>query len=163
MIKTRRTKEEIASGMTLTQKKDMIEKALVEKQKFKKNGVKNPTTVSPTLHEEYDPDTKTVYKYKTRTITNEVVKEVPVIKEVRILNGTKGSDKTVQEFLNEELEKCRWEWKELQMDKNFTSAQMKKLGNNGWKMAYIMEWRILKPEWKDKPDTMFFQKPIPRK
>ena len=118
MIKTRRTKEEIASGMTLTQKKDMIEKALVEKQKFKKNGVKNPTTVSPTLHEEYDPDTKTVYKYKTRTITNEVVKEVPVIKEVRILNGTKGSDKTVQEFLNEELEKCRWEWKELQMDKN---------------------------------------------
>ena len=93
----------------------------------------------------------------------EVVKEVPVIKEVRILNGAKGSEKTVQELLDQELQNCRWKWKELKMDGDFTSAKMKQLGKYGWKMTHIMEWRIIKPEWKDKPDTMYFQKPLPRK
>ena len=49
--KIRRTKEEIAAGITLTQKKEMIDQALVSKQVAKKNGIKNPAKVSPTLYE----------------------------------------------------------------------------------------------------------------
>lgn len=158
--KVRRTKEEIEAGITLTQKKDMIDQALVSKQQAKKNGVKNPAKVSPTLYEEYDPNTKTVYKYKTRTVEKEVIKEVPVIKEVRILNGTEGTETTVQEFLNEQLQKCRWEWKEIIMDGEFKSSIMTELGKEGWKMTHIMSWRIIKEDWKNKPDSMFFQRPI---
>ena len=161
--KVRRTQEEIDAGITLTQKKDMIDQALVNRSEARKKGIKNPAVVSPTIYDEYDPETKTVYKYKTRTVEKEVVKEVPVIKEVRILNGAKGSEKTVQELLDQELQNCRWKWKELKMDGDFTSAKMKQLGKDGWKMTHIMEWRIIKPEWKDKPDTMYFQKPLPRK
>ena len=161
--KVRRTKEEIEAGITLTQKKDMIDQALVSKQQAKKSGVKNPATVSPTLYEEYDPNTKTVYKYKTRTVEKEVIKEVPVIKEVRILNGTKDTQKTVEEFLNEQLQNCRWEWKEVIMDGDFKSNTMKTLGKEGWKMTHIMSWRYLKDDWKTKPDSMFFQRPLHKK
>ena len=161
--KVRRTKEEIEAGITLTQKKEMIDKALVSKQEAKKSGVKNPATVSPTLYEEYDPNTKTIYKYKTRTVEKEVIKEVPVVKEVRILNGTEGTKTTVQEFLNEQLQKCRWEWKEVKMDGDFKSSIMNELGAKGWKMTHIMSWRLLKEDWKKKPDSMYFQRPLHKK
>lgn len=155
--RVRRTKEEIAAGITVAQKKDMVEQALIKNRGAVKTA--QPAAKTSTDHEQYDPDTKTVYKYKTKVVKEEVIKEVPVIKEVRILNGTKGTEKTVQEILNKELDRCVWEWKELKMDKNFTVKQMKDLGKQGWRMTHIMEWRYIKDDWKKKPDSMFFQKP----
>ena len=57
----RRTKEEIEAGITVAQKKDMIEKSLIEKRAAGKKGKAQPNT--STVYEQYDPDTKTVYKY----------------------------------------------------------------------------------------------------
>ena len=99
--------------------------------------------------------TRTVFKDKII----EVPVEVPTIKEVRILNGTKKTQKTVEEIMKEELQKCKWEWKELKMDKNFDFKKLQKLGEQGWKHAHTMSWRLLKPSWKDKPDSMYFQRP----
>jgi hypothetical protein len=59
----------------------------------------------------------------------------------------------------EEMYKCSWEWKEVDLDKNFRSTLMKDLGKKGWKMVYVLSWRYVKDAWKNKADTMFFQRP----
>jgi len=172
MSRIRRTQAEIEAGLTVEQKKrgltlNDLPKIHEEGQKaqevrktakeFKKPR-KDPNPIVESW-EEVDHNYQKVYKYRVKEKI--VEKEVPVVKEVRILNGTKKTEKTVQEILDRELQKCQWEWKEVKMDSSFRTSLLKDLGKKGWKMAYIMEWRSLKPEWKGKPDTMFFQRPRP--
>ena len=53
-------------------------------------------------------------------------------------------------------------------DTNDTSSDyhtciMNELGAKGWKMTHIMSWRLLKEDWKKKPDSMYFQRPLHKK
>ncbi|MBC8437079.1 hypothetical protein H8D85_02010 [bacterium] len=180
MARVRRSREEIDAGMTVNQKKlgmtiDEIKNAAsknreaakqVQELKKIENRPKKRKKIMSKLStkeewDEVDHDYKKIYKYKVKEKI--VEKEVPVIKEVRILNGTKDTNTTVQEFLNKELGKCIWEWKELKMDENFRSTDMTSLGKQGWKMTHIMEWRRLKDDWKKKPDSIYFQRPRTKK
>jgi len=103
-------------------------------------------------------------KMPTRTVYSdkiiEVPVEVPTIKEVRILNGTKGSSKEVKDFLKEELQKCKWEWKEVVLDKSFEFGILEKLGKEGWKFAHAMSWKAVKSSWKDRKDSLFFHRSV---
>tara|TARA_Y100000034_G_scaffold119927_1_gene162218 strand:+ start:1796 stop:2326 length:531 start_codon:yes stop_codon:yes gene_type:complete len=176
MTRIRRTKKEIEAGLTVESKKRgvTLEQQIEQNEQHANARVqarqiqdaatrKKPRKAAKKIVETYDEvDHKYKKIYKYRVQERIVEKEVPVIKEVRILNGTKGSEKTVQELLNQELNKCTWEWKELKMDNNFRATDMKELGKRGWKMTHIMEWRLLKEDWKKKPDTMFFQRPKQR-
>ena len=151
-MRVRRTKAEIAKGVTVEQKKQMMEEST--------NGTTGPKILDISEDKvEYDPDAKIVYKYKTKYIEKEIEKEIPIIKEIRILNGTEKTKKTVNELLQIEVDKCIWDWKEVKLDKDFRSTMLSKLGNQGWRMAYIMEWKHLKSSWREKPDSLFFQRP----
>jgi len=161
MGRIRRTKIEIAAGMTFEQKKkgltldDLdIPKSATEKkiEVTKKNGDKT--------WEKVDHEYRTIYKYKEHEKI--VEKEVPVVKEVRILNGTKKTDRSVSEIMNEELNKCSWEWKNIKMDGNFSVKMLDELGKKGWKFAFITEWSLIDSSKKNKPNTISFQRPIHR-
>jgi hypothetical protein len=159
MDRVRRTKVEIEAGMTFEQKKkgytldDLDVPETLKKKKIEittKNGDKTWETV--------DHEYKTIYKYKDHERVIE--KEVPVVKEVRILNGTKKTEKTVDEILSEELGKCVWEWKTVKMDNKFRVGMLDELGKKGWKFAFITEWSLIDPSKKNKPHTISFQRPI---
>ena len=90
----------------------------------------------------------------------EVVEEVKeVVKEVRVYNNQTDTEMTIQEMVRQELNKCKWEWKEVKLTKDFDFKTLKILGEQGWKHEHTMTWRYLKDDWKNKPDSMFFQRP----
>ena len=63
-------------------------------------------------------------------------KEVPVIKEVRIINENQGTEKSVTEIIREEVGKVRcWEYKMIPMNQ-FSVKELHKLGKDGWKYAF---------------------------
>lgn len=135
----RRTPDEIKAGLTITQKKAGLTIEDLQKEQS-----------------EHQEKQKVKYIYKTKIEEKEV--EVPVIKEVRILRGTDKTEKTVDQIIKEEFHKCTWEWKELPLSK-CKLTELKKLGKQGWKMTHIMEWKLLKDTWKNREDTVFFQRP----
>ena len=151
MGRIRRTKQEIEAGLTIEDKKaGKTLKDLIAKKK--------KTSEYQVTDERYDEETNIRYIYKTKEVEVEKEVEVPVVKEVRILNGTKQTKKSVQEILDLELEKCIWDWKEVFLDKKFKISMLEKLGKQGWKFAFSLDWKAIKPSWKDKPETLFFQK-----
>ncbi|MBC8410075.1 MAG: hypothetical protein H8E12_15355 [Rhodobacteraceae bacterium] len=175
MSRVRRTKQEIEAGMSVAQKQQSMSletfleqkerikhsKTLLEENKkaiadSKRKKKRKPAAPIIETWDDVDHDYKTIYKYRVQEKI--VEKEVPVIKEVRILNGTTKTQLTLQELLDQELQKCTWEWKEVKMDSTFRTTVLSELGKEGWRMTHIMEWRRIKADWKDKPDSIFFQR-----
>ena len=186
----RRTKEEIDAGMSAEDKrkgltleainrrnkktietKDKLEKFRKQikkedekkKIKRKKRKTKKYARIKTSL-ELIDATKKGREGLPTRTVFKDRIVEkkveVPTIKEVRILNGTKSTDKTVQELLQQELNKCKWEWKEVKETDFQGISQLTCLGNKGWKFTHEIDWKIVNPEWKNKPRSLYFQRPV---
>lgn len=169
-VKERDTKKQ-KSHDKLAKYREAVKRAEEEKKKAKpkrKSTKKYIGTV--TSGELIDATERSREGYPTRYVYKEKLVEKPVeievIKEVRILNGTHDTQHTVQEIMQEELNKCTWEWKEIKETSFVGIKQLRELGEQGWKYAHSMDWKLLKPEWKDKPRSLYFQRPkkkrIPR-
>lgn len=66
-------------------------------------------------------------------------KEVPVVKEVRIINENQGTEKSISEIVREEVGKVKaWEYKMIPMNK-FNVKELHKLGKEGWKYAFDLD------------------------
>ena len=103
-------------------------------------------------------------KMPTRTIfkdrIEEVPVEVPVIKEVRVINGVRKTEDTVEQIMQRELSKCKWEYKEIVVTNFNGLSQLNKLGEQGWKYCYEIDWKLIKPKaWANKPKTLYFKRP----
>tara|TARA_Y100001938_G_scaffold99535_1_gene136102 strand:+ start:1933 stop:2706 length:774 start_codon:yes stop_codon:yes gene_type:complete len=103
-------------------------------------------------------------KMPTRTIfkdrIEEVPVEVPVIKEVRVINGVRKTQDTVEQIMQKELSKCKWEYKEIVVTNFKGLSQLNKLGDQGWQYCYDMDWKLIKPKaWANKPKTLYFKRP----
>jgi hypothetical protein len=151
MTRIRRSKAEMAAGMTVEDKR-----AGLTMDTFKasnKEAEKKPlsTSAKKATKEYADTGIKLIFEERI------VEKEIPVIKEVRILNSTEGTEKTVQEIMNLELRKCTWEWMQLPI-KDFTVAQLKKLGKEGWHMAFTHNPKDHIPS-STKGEQLCFQRP----
>jgi len=176
-MKIRRTKAEIKAGLTVDQKKSGLtlesflqkQKEQSKEEKKRKKLLKNSSskrkqrapnhnyvTTKEVIRNDFDGPTKYVYKTETKVVEKEV--KIPVIKEVRILNGTKSSEKTVQEIMTIELEKCSWEWKNVTMDNTFKVTDLNKYGKKGWKFCFIYDPKVSFPK-STKPDEIVFQRP----
>lgn len=176
-MRIRRTKAEIKAGLTVAQKKKGVTlESLLQTQKEqrkeakkreqlvkstdtprkKRSANRNYVTTEEVIREDFDGPKK--YIYKTETVEKEVEVKIPVIKEVRILNGTKKTEKTVQEIMKQELDKCSWEWKRVPMDNNFRATDLNKYGKQGWKFCFIFDPKISSPG-TTKPEVICFQRP----
>lgn len=63
-------------------------------------------------------------------------KPVPVIKEVRILKDTEGTELTISQIIRQELDIVdAWEYLTIPINQIDTN-KLKELGNNGWKFAF---------------------------
>ena len=162
-VKERNTKNENAKDK-LAKYREQVKRADDEKAKAKPKRKSTKKYIGTVTSGELIDATErgreglpTRYVYKDKLVEKPV--EVEVIKEVRILNGTQDTQKTVQQIMQEELNKCTWEWKEIEETSFIGLDQLTELGKQGWKYAYDMDWKIIKPEWKDKPRTLYFQRP----
>ena len=161
----RRTKAEIEAGVTVEQKKAQLKeeaakkaqeavKAAEEENKQDAQNKKKPRKkkkASETNIEDLPQTSKPLedsFLRYTQTPKEPVVK-TEIVKEVRVLN-TAGTEKTVQQILNEELKKCTWEWTRLPIVENFKVEQLNKLGKEGWTFAFIFEPNTIKDSWKNK-------------
>jgi len=134
----RRTRDEISIGMTVDEKKA----GMTYTQKLEGKTVsdlKSPVRKKPAI--------------KTSEKVNKTKEPVVKTETVILKNG-----KTVQEVLNNELERCSWDWKYIKIDKNFKLEGLTKLGREGWKFAFVHEPKILDPNSK-KPSTICMQRP----
>lgn len=62
--------------------------------------------------------------------------EVPVIKEVRVINSTEGTDLTVEEIIRKELDLVRvWEFQNIPITE-MSVEKLRALGKAGWKFAF---------------------------
>ena len=104
----------------------------------------NYVTTKEVIRDNFDGPTKYVYKTETKVVEKEI--KIPVVKEVRILDGTKGTEKTVQEIMARELEKCTWEWKNVTMDNTFKVTDLNKYGKKGWKFCFIYDPKVSFPK-----------------
>lgn len=100
--------------------------------------------------------------FKSRETIREVFIDVPVVKEIRIILGDEGSPITIEELIENKLAEIshfpKCEWIQLDLDKDFKSSTQDKLGKEGWKFAYIMDWGCVKESWKNRPHTIFYYK-----
>jgi hypothetical protein len=71
-----------------------------------------------------------------------VDKEVPVIKEVRIINENQGTEKSVSEIVREEVGKVKsWEYKMIPMNQ-FNIKELHKLGKAGWQYVFDLDPQV---------------------
>ncbi len=191
MARIRRTKAEIAAGITLEDKLAGITLESVvpiKKSRTMADLDTGPTlreeavgAVKPTLKKKFEPENKKLknsivtspYKvdkietsedgdktiYKTRETVTERIVELPVVKEIRILNGSDGSSLTVEEIIENKLadisHRPNCEWHKVHLGKDFKSSVLTQLGKEGWIFAYVMDWGVVKDTWKTKPHTIF--------
>jgi len=162
----RRTQAEIEANLSVTEKRRGV--TIEDKKKLNKvsTTVLKEVITSKTPYETEildnvdisdDGVVKTVFK--TRQTTVEKFIEKPVIKEVRILSEKDGRERTVKEILEEEIGKCKYEWKRLPMDKSFKVTMLDTLGKQGWKFAFIAAWKLMDQTTK-KPDEICYQRII---
>lgn len=65
-----------------------------------------------------------------------VDKEIPVIKEIRIIKDNQGTEKSVTEIVREEVGKVKiWEYKMIPINE-FCVKDLKALGKAGWRYAF---------------------------
>jgi len=161
----RRTQEEIKAGLTVGEKKrgvtiaDKKRTSMGEKVVETKLVSKTPyeDEVVDKIETSNDGTVQTVFKSR-QTVIEKII-EKPVIKEVRILHEKDGRERTVKDIMEEEIGKCKYEWKRLPMDKSFKVTMLDTLGKQGWRFAFITNWKIMNPNTK-KPDEVCFQKII---
>ncbi len=81
------------------------------------------------------------------------------VKEVqKIILETKNNKKEVKALFKEALERCAWEWKRINLDRDFKVSMLDKLGREGWKFAFMVEWPVIMPNSK-KSNEILFQRP----
>lgn len=160
----RRTLEEINVGLSVEEKRNGV--TIEDKRKINSSGEKviKTTIKSKTPYEEEvldrvdmsdDGTVRTVFKSRQTTV--EKIIEKPVIKEIRILNESTGRERTVKEILDEEIGKCKWEWKHIPLDNKFKVTMLGTLGKQGWRFAFMINWKIVDPNSK-KLDELCFQR-----
>lgn len=82
-------------------------------------------------------------------------KEIPIIKEVRIINDAQGTEKSVTEIIREEIGKIKiWEYKMIPVNE-FCVKDLKKLGKEGWRYAFDISPEV---SHAFKVTTLFFQR-----
>lgn len=85
-----------------------------------------------------------------------VDKEVPVIKEVRILKDKQGTEMSVTDIIKQEIDKVRiWEYMNIPINE-FSVKDLPKLGKEGWKFAFDISPEI---SHAVKVTTLVFQRP----
>ena len=77
-----------------------------------------------------------------------------VLRDTVLKNGTDGTEKTVQQIIKAELDKCAWEWKQVDLDNKFRISQLNRLGKEGWRFAFIHETAS-----DSKPNHICLQRP----
>lgn len=84
-------------------------------------------------------------------------KEVPIIKEVRILKDKQGTELSVTEIVKQELDLVNvWEYKNVPVNE-INMAELKRLGKEGWKFAFDLTPAITTSV---KVTTLIFQRPV---
>ena len=160
----RRTQEEIEVGLSVEEKRRGV--TVEDKKRLNKDSgqVIKTTLKSKTPYEEEvldkvdmsdDGTVRTVFKSR-QTVVEKII-EKPVIKEVRILTESTGRERTVKEILEEEIGKCKWEWKHVPMDSKFKVNMLDAFGKQGWRFAFMTNWQAVTPGSK-KPDELCFQR-----
>ncbi len=82
-------------------------------------------------------------------------KEIPIIKEVRIINDAQGTEKSVTEIIREEIGKIKiWEYKMIPVNE-FCVKDLNKLGKEGWRYAFDISPEV---SHAFKVTTLFFQR-----
>ena len=85
-----------------------------------------------------------------------VNKEVPVVKEVRILKDKQGTELSVTDIVKQELDLVKaWEYKTIPVNE-FSVSDLGKLGKDGWKFAFEINPSI---SHSIKVMTLIFQRP----
>ena len=103
-----------------------------------------------------DGTTRTVFKSR-ETVVEKII-EKPVIKEVRVLSEKDGRERTVKQIIEEELGlNVKWEWLHIDLDNKFKVSQLNTLGKQGWKFAFMTDWKTIYPNTK-KVDQLCFQR-----
>lgn len=83
-------------------------------------------------------------------------KEVPVIKELRILKDNQGTEMSVTEIVKAELDTISlWEYKNIPINE-FSVKDLPKLGKDGWKYAFDLSPTVTTSV---KVTTLIFQRP----
>lgn len=143
----RRTKKEIKAGFPIEKKRagitldQWLEKRAEENAKLKPIGNK----VESKLQTRKEEESKTKTKRKDLPATH-----------VLIVND-KEDEKTIERIVREAVEYCKWEWKMIPLDNKFKIQMLKTLGDQGWKLAFILENSIVNPN-SNKPDMLSFQR-----
>ena len=83
-------------------------------------------------------------------------REVPVIKEVRILKDKQGTELSITEIIKQELDiVSAWEYKHIPINE-FSIKDLPHLGKDGWKFAFELSPAISQAI---KVTTLIFQRP----
>jgi hypothetical protein len=84
-------------------------------------------------------------------------KEVPVIKELRILKDKQGTELSVTEIIKQELDLVNaWEYKNVPINE-INLPELKRLGKEGWKFAFDLSPDVTTAV---KIITLIFQRPV---
>ena len=83
-------------------------------------------------------------------------KEVPVVKEVRIIKDKQGTELSVTDIVRQELDLVSiWEYKQIPINE-FSVKDLSHLGKDGWKFAFELSPAISQAI---KVTTLVFQRP----
>lgn len=86
-----------------------------------------------------------------------VDREVPVIKEVRVLKDKQGTELSITEIVRQELDLVKsWEYMDVPINQ-MSVGKLKELGKNGWKFAFDVSPDVSSAY---KVTTFIFQRPI---
>lgn len=129
-MRVRRTKDEIAAGVSLEEKREgaapeKIRKPRKTLRQIGRELIKQEEVASPS------PVDRSFEKEKPRA------KDIEIIRETRVISGK--DEQSLRELLDEEMANGRWEWKELKLDSSFRLDVLKEHGKTGWKFAFIFE------------------------
>jgi hypothetical protein len=84
-------------------------------------------------------------------------KDPPSISTQQIIE-TDNNRKELKNLIKAELEKCTWEWMYVDLDIKFKVTDLEKYGKQGWKLAFIHDYKLLDSTSK-KQIVLCFQRP----
>ncbi len=146
----RRTQEEIDAGFPIEEKRNGItfeewkERASTEVAIARKLVKLDP----PPEPKQAPPPVKPKVEYVKHT--------------EKIIIKSEDNEEELRSLIQESLDKCIWEWKELPIDSKFKVTMMGSLGKQGWRFAYIFDPKMVDSNSK-KPQVMMFQRPKRKK
>lgn len=146
----RRTTKEIEAGLPLGMKRDgMTLEAWLERQEKKEK--------KPIPEKEKTKEVKSEFFSKPKQ-PDPPPKKVYVRSIERIIIQTKDNEEEIKNLINEAVDQCLWEWKNVPLDNKFKITILDKLGKDGWKFAFIYEPGLIDSK-SNKPDLICFQRP----